>query len=62
MEFNISGQISFSVNFDIEASSEEDAKKQALELIIDFYHLHSGAPYHTDSSLEMDIYADECKD
>jgi hypothetical protein len=41
MEYNIYGQISFYVDFYIEANSPEDAEKRAIEKIKDFYHLYT---------------------
>jgi hypothetical protein len=46
-EFNIYGELTILVNFDVEAETEKEAKAKAKEKLNDFFHLDSvGAPYH----------------
>ena len=45
-EFNTMGTISFEFSIDVEASTEEEAQKQALETIRDYYLLNMKGAYH----------------
>lgn len=62
MEFNIHGNITFSVDFDIEAGSEEEALEKAKEQLIDYYHLNVNGAKHRNNSVVIDINAIECKE
>ena len=61
-QFNIQGNITFEVDFDVEAINLEDAKEKAKEMIEDYYHLNALGSYHTREQ-EIDIeaipYSDE---
>lgn len=54
-EFSVLGKISFDVNFDIEAETEEEAMKKAKEYLKDMYHLDTIGAYHDPKDVEIDI-------
>jgi hypothetical protein len=56
--FNIEGKISFNVDFDIEAVTEEEAVAKAIERLKDYYRLNvSGADHKLDSvKFDLDGY------
>lgn len=62
MEFSIVGTISFDVDFDIEASSEEEAIKIAKEQLMDYYRLNVSNAEHDMESVEINIDAIEYED
>lgn len=62
MEFNIQGKVSFEVDFDIEANSEEEAIELAKERIIDNYSLDSHGDLHNIGSEKFDLDAGEYED
>lgn len=47
MKFNITGKVSFYVDFDIEAESEIAAIKEATERIKDYYRLNVSNAMHS---------------
>jgi hypothetical protein len=60
MKFNITGKISFYVDFDIEAESETAAIKEATERIKDYYRLNvSNAMHSYAGTPDIDIDAEE---
>ncbi|MBO6184222.1 MAG: hypothetical protein J6O88_05930 [Chryseobacterium sp.] len=59
MEFNIHGKISFRVDFDIEAETEEEALKKAKEQLQDYYHLNVTGADHEKESVVIDIDSSE---
>ncbi len=62
MEFSIQGKISFEVEFDIEANSEEEAIKLAIEELKDYYHLNVINAQHDINSIRFDLNACEYED
>jgi hypothetical protein len=62
MEYNIQGKVSFNVDFDIEANSEEEAIELAKERIIDNYYLNSHGDLHNIGSEKFDLDAGEYED
>ena len=46
-EFNIHGELTIHIDFNIEAETEEEARRKAKEQLEDFYHLNCiGFTYH----------------
>lgn len=62
MEYNIYGNISFRVDFDIEAATEEEALKKAKEQLEDYYHLNVLGADHDRESVNLDINAIELEE
>lgn len=59
MEFNITGKVSFYVDFDIQSESESDAIKEATERIKDYYRLNvSNAMHSYAGTPDIDIDAE----
>lgn len=59
MKYSVCGKISFNVDFEIEADSEEEAVQKAKEMIEDYYHFNSiGSPYQDESEVKfnLDVY------
>lgn len=59
MEYNIYGTIEFTVDFDIEAESEEQALELAKKQLIDYYRLNVTGARHEKESVKIDIDASE---
>lgn len=61
--FNIWGSIKVDIDFDVEAKTEEQATKKAIEQIKDFYNLDSvGSVCHSITKPNVDtngIYVDQ---
>ena len=53
-EFNVHGKIVINVELDIEATSEEDAIKKAIEDFKDAYNLEVHGYYHQVDQVEYD--------
>lgn len=64
--FNIWGSIKIDIDFDVEAETEDQATKKAIEEIKDFYHLDStGSVPHSTSRNNVNthsLYVDEMND
>ncbi len=62
MEYNIQGKVSFEVDFDIEASTEEEALELAKEQLNDYYHLNVNGADHYIDSVKFNLDAGEYED
>lgn len=59
MEYNIFGQVSFYVDFDIEANSEEEAIELANSKLMDYYNLNVVNADHDKETVRINISAGE---
>jgi hypothetical protein len=59
MEFYIYGNISFNVEFNVEAENEEQALKIAKDELIDYYHLDVVNAVHSTESVQVNVNADK---
>lgn len=60
MKYNIWGDIVLSVDFEVEAENEVDARKVAINRLNDMYHLNVTGAYHNPKTdVEHKWYADE---
>lgn len=62
MDFCVSGKVTFDIEFDIKANSEEEAIEQAKKAIIDYYHLNVNGAMHDPDYVKVDIDATEYED
>jgi len=62
MEYNIQGKVSFNIDYDIEADSEEEALKAFEYQLKDYYHLNVINAYHDIDSIKFDLDAGEYED
>lgn len=62
MEYNIQGKITFNVDLDIEANSEEESLELAKEQLKDYYHLNVINAKHDVNSIKFNLYTGEYED
>lgn len=62
MEYNVYGEISFKLNFDIEANSLEEALEKAKEIISDYYRIDFEGAYHDTDSVDLALEVIEYED
>ena len=55
MEYNIQGKITFNIDLDIEANSEEESLELAKEQLKDYYHLNVINAKHDVNSIKFDL-------
>lgn len=55
MEYNIEGKVSFAVNLDIDADSEEKAIEIAKSQLKDYYHLDVHGADHILASIKIEL-------
>lgn len=59
-EFQVTGTITIEYTIDVEADSEEQAEKEAIDIVSDMYHLNVIGAYHNkDTDVKIDAFASE---
>lgn len=53
MQYNVCGEISFKLNFDIEANCLEQASEKAKEIISDYYRIDVEETCHDTDSVDL---------